>query len=980
MSKIYYLFTKNKTVCSLKRTLLFLCICFLSSNVFGQKTWTGVGSTLTSTGNNFNDGANWNPAGVPSSSDNIVLNLIAGATINLSSSITINKLKLFLNGNNTVAKLNVGANFFTVNDSADIDIITGNPNTELYIGVNDNTSAGTIDFKGYAIFGKTNQGGTGTTSNVYIDANVNSKIIFRGDLVLGRLARITSGKEFGTLIFDGTTTQNVTTNNNGNFSVCSFKDVVVGSLTNSPTVNLVVGTKNFVDPILGDLTISNSSTLNVGISRWNGSSTGGTLSLKPTSKLILSDVTGGTLGSNFPSSFATYILDSTSTVEFNSTAAQTIPGAINRVFSYGNLTCSKGNIKILGDTINIFRCLTLLDNTTMALGAVDAVLKSNKVTTAYVAALPVTPNFTYGTGRFVVERNLLAYLSWRLLATPIEIAGSPTIAESWREGNSAFVSTGYGTQITGPQGPIIASPTSIFDVYTQRISIKSYDAYTDNYIPVTNCNTAPIANLTGYYLFVRGDRSVGITGSTASTTTLRMRGKLRTGDQVFSVPINKFQSIGNPFASRIDFRTIYNTTIAPSYYVWNPNPAGTYYNAGKYETYVNFGDGNYRLGNSLGPIKNYIESGQAVFIQSITGGSITVKELDKFGGSSLVSRGTEISRVGVTVPTLEINLFVKDANSDTVLADVAVINFDNNYSDGVDNMDVRKISNASDNLSIIVSARNLIVNRRKPLNASDTVFLSLSNTRIGPYRFNIDPSVLRNLNLKAYLQDKFLQTETPVSLSETTDINFDITNDPNSRVADRFMIVFKKFLPLRFTAITAVRNSDKSINLTWNTENENNIDNYKIERSTEGVNFIEIGSQIPTANNFGNPYYTFYDAKASQEITYYRIKGNGITGNSIYSNTAKVLALVDNNNKPVNIFPNPVTNGNININFEGAVFGNYVITINNFTGQLIKSETFRHQVIGESCTIKISYVGGGFYTANIVDEKGIKKMIPFLIK
>ena len=547
MSKIYVLLTKNKTVYNLKSTFLFLCICFISSNVLGQKTWVGIGSG-SGIGTDFNSAANWFPAVVPTSSDNVTMNLIAAATINLSSSITINKLKLFLNGNNTVVKLNVGANLFTVNDSADIDIIAGNPNTELYIGVNDNTSAGTIDFKGNAIFGKTDQSGNGVTSKVNIEANNNSKIIFRGNLILGRLANINSGFEFGDLIFDGLGTQNFTNNSSRLGYSCSFKNVIVGS-TNNPVVNLKVGLNLNNDDLLGKLTINGSSTLNIGISQWNRKTVGDTLRMKNTANLILSNSINGLAGSNFPANFSKYIFDSTSTVEFNG-AAQTIPGAANAVYSYGNLTLSNGNIKTVGSKITIFRCLTLADNSTMALGDSDVVLKSNNVTTAYVATVPISQNFTYVTGRFVVERYLQAYQSWRLLATPIEIPNSPTVAESWREGNSAFLSTGYGTQITGPQGPIIASPTSIFDVFTQRISIKSYDANTDNYIPVTNSNTAPIANLTGYYVFVRGDRSVGITGS-AGPTILRMRGKIRTGDQVFSVPVNKFQSIGNPFALQL---------------------------------------------------------------------------------------------------------------------------------------------------------------------------------------------------------------------------------------------------------------------------------------------------------------------------------------------------------------------------------------------------------------------------------------------
>ena len=446
MNKILgFLVTEIKEKFSLKIGAIFLCVCFISTNIFGQtKTWVGAGAASGNGGTDFNTPANWNPTGTPSASDNVTITLVADAGINLSSDISVNKMKLFLAGNNKVVRFNIGSKTFTVNDSADIDILAGNPNTELHIGVSDNTSAGVINFKGYAAFGKTDQGGTGTTSNVYIDANANSKIYFSTDLLLGRLARITSGSEFGKLIFDGIGNQNFTTNNNGNFSICSFRDVVIG-ISNSPTVNLIGGTKGFVDPMLGNLTISNSAILNVGTSRWNRSTLGGTLALTNTSKLILSDVTGGITGSNFPSNFSTYNLDSTSTVEFNGTA-QTIPGTANAVLSYGNLTLSNGNVKTLGSNVSIYRCLTLANNATMALGNFDAVLKSNNVTTAYVASVPTTPNFTYGSGRFIIERYLFPQKSWRLVSVPLlklaDDATAATINESWREGGTTLSSTG----------------------------------------------------------------------------------------------------------------------------------------------------------------------------------------------------------------------------------------------------------------------------------------------------------------------------------------------------------------------------------------------------------------------------------------------------------------------------------------------------------------------------------------------------------
>ena len=149
------------------------------------------------------------------------------------------------------------------------------------------------------------------------------------------------------------------------------------------------------------------------------------------------------------------------------------------------------------------------------------------------------------------------------------------------------------------------------------------------------------------------------------------------------------------------------------------------------------------------------------------------------------------SRNGVTIPTLEINLYAKAMNGSMFLADGIVQNFNDNFSAAVDNMDVRKFMNATDNLAIKNGNYNLIVERRPNIRITDTLRLMLTGTRVAPYRFEIDPSVLNYPDIKSYLIDKYLNTEMPVSMSAVTSINFDITTDSLSRLANRFMI----FLP-----------------------------------------------------------------------------------------------------------------------------------------------------------------------------------------
>ena len=56
-----------------------------------------------------------------------------------------------------------------------------------------------------------------------------------------------------------------------------------------------------------------------------------------------------------------------------------------------------------------------------------------------------------------------------------------------------------------------------------------------------------------------------------------------------------------------------------------------------------------------------------------------------------------------------------------------------------------------------------------------------------------------------YLEDKFLDNTTLIQMNGTTTVDFTVTTDPASAVANRFRIVFIKALPLpvKFTSISA---------------------------------------------------------------------------------------------------------------------------------------------------------------------------------
>ena len=72
----------------------------------------------------------------------------------------------------------------------------------------------------------------------------------------------------------------------------------------------------------------------------------------------------------------------------------------------------------------------------------------------------------------------------------------------------------YGTQITGSGGTAAG-----FDVFTSTPSMKTYNYLTNNYDGVAGTQI-PIYNQKGYFVFVRGDRSVITSTAPANSNSI----------------------------------------------------------------------------------------------------------------------------------------------------------------------------------------------------------------------------------------------------------------------------------------------------------------------------------------------------------------------------------------------------------------------------------------------------------------------------
>lgn len=618
------------------------------------------------------------------------------------------------------------------------------------------------------------------------------------------------------------------------------------------------------------------------------------------------------------------------TVIFNGSSAQsynaTFPQLLFNNFTNKNITTLNVN-----SGFSIYKRLLLDDNSKINLNA-DITLKSDKNRTANVAKIPTNVTINYNDGRFVVERyinsgSMPGYhgKSWQLLSAP---AFGETIFNSWQEHGDNTI-TGFGTWITDPSGT-----ANGFDATSISPSIKKFNSLTQSWDGIGS-TAILVSDADGYFVYVRGDRTVRNVATSANAAILRVRGKLFRDDQPpVIVAANSYQSVGNPYASAIDFSKLAGSNIDNSFYVWDPSMQGNY-NAGCYQTIAASTGfiavpGASSIYASNTDYRN-IQSGQAFMVHnsSLTNGSVQFKEDCKIAdGHHLVHReGAERQM-----------FFASLYNKDGFLADGNAVVFDEDFSDNTDGDDATKMLNSGENFGIKRNNKNLAIEARQPVSRPDTIFYDLRNLKQQDYHLVFVP---RNIGqeIKASLTDRFLKTETPVSLSDSTWFDFSITSDPGSYSADRFFVAFvpvlqERVLPLTFISVNAYQ-KNKNILVEWKVENENNIDHYEIDHSVDGVQFLL--REDNNALGLKEGINSYLDENPVGGNNFYRVRGIDKNGNTAISPVVKVF--IENAKSSISILSNPVEGDVIKLLFTNQQAGKYQLNIFNTSGELLQRKT-----------------------------------------
>jgi hypothetical protein len=105
-------------------------------------------------------------------------------------------------------------------------------------------------------------------------------------------------------------------------------------------------------------------------------------------------------------------------------------------------------------------------------------------------------------------------------------------------------------------------------------------------------------------------------------------------------------------------------------------------------------------------------------------------------------------------------------------------------------------------------------------------------------------------------------------------------------------------LPVSLVNLSAKKNNG-SININWTTDDESGMNNYEVQRSSDGRNFSNIQS-VQSRNSVSTTSYSATDSKPLNGIGYYRLKMVEVDGSATYS---KIITVQFATGNLITIYP-----------------------------------------------------------------------------
>lgn len=181
-------------------------------------------------------------------------------------------------------------------------------------------------------------------------------------------------------------------------------------------------------------------------------------------------------------------------------------------------------------------------------------------------------------------------------------------------------------------------------------------------------------------------------------------------------------------------------------------------------------------------------------------------------------------------------------------------------------------------------------------------------------------------------------------------------------------------LPVNLKSFTAARKNNTTVNLKWETAQEENNKGFDIQRKLSNGAWQNIGYVETKAvnGNSGSPLsYEFFDPNNTKGITQYRLRQLDINGKQSYSLIRSVRG--DGQKGKTIVFPNPSNDGNLNVVFEDKDVSRN-ISLTDVNGRIIKQ--WKNVL---SNTLQIENLLTGFYTLRIINSETGEQIVEKIV-
>ena len=182
-------------------------------------------------------------------------------------------------------------------------------------------------------------------------------------------------------------------------------------------------------------------------------------------------------------------------------------------------------------------------------------------------------------------------------------------------------------------------------------------------------------------------------------------------------------------------------------------------------------------------------------------------------------------------------------------------------------------------------------------------------------------------------------------------------------------------LPVTLTGIKAYQ-KNTGINVEWTFTQEIDMDHYEVEKSTTGANFNHGGTVLSSGNHSSAITYSWFDTNPNRGANFYRVKMFDKNGQITYSQIVKVVIGIGTS---ISIYPNPVTNGSLSLQFNDQPKGSYDIRVLNSVGQIVFKTMINHNGGSATQTMQLPLsLSMGMYNLEVISPDGtinVERMI-----